>query len=54
MAVKSAKNKTPLEASGNIDENNIVEVAQTGVNYISIGAITKHIRAVDFSLRISQ
>jgi nicotinate-nucleotide pyrophosphorylase [carboxylating] (EC 2.4.2.19) len=54
MAVKSAKNKTPLEASGSIDENNIVEVAQTGVNYISIGAITKHIRAVDFSLRISQ
>jgi nicotinate-nucleotide pyrophosphorylase (carboxylating) len=51
-AVKTTKNKTPLEASGNIDEHNIAKIAQTGVDYISTGSITKNIRAVDFSLRI--
>ena len=40
-----------LEASGNITEHNILQVANTGVDYISIGAITKHVRAIDFSLR---
>ncbi len=40
-----------LEASGNISESNIRAVAETGVDYISIGALTKHLRAVDFSLR---
>jgi len=52
-AVKLAKGKLLLEASGNIDENNISEVANTGVDYISIGAITKNINAVDLSLRFS-
>lgn len=42
-----------LEASGNIDLANIRQVAETGVDYISIGALTKHIRAVDLSMRIS-
>jgi len=51
-AVKTTKNKTPLEASGNIDEHNIAKIAQTGVDYISTGSITKNIRAVDFSLKI--
>jgi nicotinate-nucleotide pyrophosphorylase (carboxylating) len=41
----------PLEASGNIDENNISEVADTGVDYISTGGITKNINAIDLSLR---
>jgi nicotinate-nucleotide pyrophosphorylase (carboxylating) len=50
-AVKKANGKYPLEASGNIDEGNIQEFAETGVDYISIGAITKHIRAVDLSLQ---
>ena len=40
-----------LEASGNITESNIRAMAETGVDYISIGALTKHLRAVDFSLR---
>lgn len=52
-AVKMSKGKMPLEASGNIDENNIVEVANTGVDCISIGSITKNIQAVDLSLRFS-
>ncbi len=42
-----------LEASGNIDLANIRQVAETGVDYISIGALTKHIRAVDLSMRIT-
>lgn len=42
-----------LEASGNMTLENIREVAKTGVDYISIGAITKHIQAVDFSMRFT-
>jgi nicotinate-nucleotide pyrophosphorylase (carboxylating) len=41
-----------LEASGNIDLGNIRAVADTGVDYISIGALTKNVRAVDLSMRI--
>lgn len=40
-----------LEASGGIDLQNVREIALTGVDYISIGAITKHVRAVDLSMR---
>lgn len=42
-----------LEASGNIDLDNIAEVAKTGVHAISVGALTKHIHAIDFSMRVS-
>ena len=42
-----------LEASGNITEQSILEVAETGVDFISIGALTKHLRAIDFSLRFA-
>ncbi|MGZ8184305.1 MAG: carboxylating nicotinate-nucleotide diphosphorylase [Methylobacter sp.] len=41
-----------LEASGNIGLDNIRVIAETGVDYISIGALTKHVRAVDLSMRI--
>jgi nicotinate-nucleotide pyrophosphorylase (carboxylating) len=40
-----------LEASGNIELERLAEVAATGVDFISIGALTKHLRAIDFSLR---
>jgi len=40
-----------LEASGSIDLANIRSVAETGVDCISIGALTKHVRAIDLSLR---
>ena len=40
-----------LEASGNISEDRLVEIADTGVDFISIGALTKNLRAIDFSLR---
>jgi nicotinate-nucleotide pyrophosphorylase (carboxylating) len=41
-----------LEASGNITLDNIRAVAETGVNFISIGALTKHVKAADLSMRI--
>lgn len=53
QAVKLTKYNLPLEASGNIDEGRIVEVAETGVDYISIGSITKNIKAIDLSLQFS-
>jgi nicotinate-nucleotide pyrophosphorylase (carboxylating) len=41
-----------LEASGGVTLANVREIAATGVDYISVGAITKSIDAIDFSLRI--
>ncbi len=40
-----------LEASGGISADNIRAIADTGVDYVSVGAITKHVRAVDLSMR---
>ncbi len=42
-----------LEASGNIDLTTIRPIAETGVDFISIGALTKNIRAIDLSMRIN-
>ena len=50
-AVAIAKGIYPLEASGNINEKNIIEYAETGVDYISIGSITKNIHSIDLSLK---
>jgi nicotinate-nucleotide pyrophosphorylase (carboxylating) len=41
-----------LEASGNITDATLLPIAQTGVDYISIGALTKHCQAIDLSLRL--
>lgn len=43
--------RTTLEASGGIHFDNLRSVAETGVDFISIGALTKNIRAVDLSMR---
>jgi nicotinate-nucleotide pyrophosphorylase (carboxylating) len=51
QAVTLAGGRVELEASGNITMDNIREIAESGVDYISIGALTKHIHAIDFSLR---
>ncbi len=51
QAVATNRGRVELEASGNIDVNGLVEVAETGVDFISIGALTKHLNAIDFSLR---
>jgi nicotinate-nucleotide pyrophosphorylase (carboxylating) len=40
-----------LEASGGITTSTIREIAETGVDFISVGSITKHVRAVDLSMR---
>jgi nicotinate-nucleotide pyrophosphorylase (carboxylating) len=45
--------KVKLEASGNITDETLLANAEAGVDYISIGAFTKHVRAVDLSMRVS-
>ncbi len=50
-AVKLAAGRIKLEASGGMDEGKLLEVAQTGVDYISVGSLTKHIQAIDLSMR---
>lgn len=49
---KQAGRPAVLEASGGISLNNVREIALTGVDRISIGAITKNVQAIDFSMRI--
>ncbi|MCY4046107.1 MAG: nicotinate-nucleotide diphosphorylase (carboxylating), partial [Cellvibrionales bacterium] len=41
-----------IEASGGINDSTLVQVAETGVDYISIGSLTKDIKAVDLSMRL--
>ena len=50
-AVHETAGRAKLEASGGITLENLRTIAETGVDYISIGALTKHVRAVDLSLR---
>ena len=49
-AVIHTAGRVKLEASGNIDDERLVQIAETGVDYISLGALTKHCRALDLSL----
>lgn len=51
-AVKAAKGRVLIEASGNMSLDRIREVAETGVDLISVGALTHSARAVDISLKI--
>ena len=50
-AVKIINKKIEIEASGNINISNIQEIAKTGVNYISIGALTHSASHIDMSLK---
>ena len=52
-AVSITKGRSKLEASGNVDKQTIRAIAATGVDYISIGALTKHVQAIDFSMRVT-
>lgn len=52
-AVKHVAGRCKLEASGNITIENLREVATTGVDYISMGVLTKDVRAVDLSMRFN-
>ena len=51
-AVAHAAGRAELEASGNVTDETLVAIAETGVDFISIGALTKHVRALDLSMRI--
>lgn len=52
QAVTFTAGKAQLEASGNITDETLLTFASTGVDFISIGALTKHCRAIDLSMRI--
>tara|TARA_R110001599_G_scaffold81721_2_gene220418 strand:- start:19083 stop:19925 length:843 start_codon:yes stop_codon:yes gene_type:complete len=51
--VELTAGRAKLEASGNVDKSTLAGIAETGVDYISIGALTKHAQAVDLSMRFS-
>jgi len=48
---RAARRPLKIEASGGVDEKTVRAIAETGVDYVSIGALTKHVRAVDLSMR---
>ncbi|KNC14217.1 nicotinate-nucleotide pyrophosphorylase [Pantoea sp. RIT-PI-b] len=50
-AVALTNKRALLEVSGNVTETTLPHIAQTGVDYVSVGALTKHVRALDLSMR---
>ena len=52
QAVAEVDGRVPLEVSGSVSLDRVRAIAETGVDYISIGALTKHVRAIDLSMRI--
>jgi nicotinate-nucleotide pyrophosphorylase (carboxylating) len=52
-AVRLTAGRAKLEASGGINDDTLKVIAETGVDYISIGAMTKDVKAVDLSMRLS-
>jgi nicotinate-nucleotide pyrophosphorylase (carboxylating) len=52
-AVSIGKGKVKFEASGGVDIRNVRQVAATGVDFVSIGALTHSARAIDFSLELT-
>ncbi len=51
-AVAEVAGRAPLEVSGSVGLDQLHDLAATGVDYISIGALTKHVRAIDLSMRV--
>ena len=51
-AVALTQGRAKLEVSGNVTLDSLRQIAETGVDYISVGALTKHVRAIDLSMRI--
>lgn len=51
QAVTLTRGKARLEVSGNVTKETLHTFAETGVDYISVGALTKHVRALDLSMR---
>ncbi|HET9031869.1 MAG TPA: carboxylating nicotinate-nucleotide diphosphorylase [Dokdonella sp.] len=52
QAVTETDGRTALEVSGGVGLDRVRAIAETGVDYISIGALTKHVRAIDLSMRV--
>ncbi|WP_410209638.1 carboxylating nicotinate-nucleotide diphosphorylase [Aquirhabdus sp.] len=52
QAVAHTAGRSKLEASGNITDINLRSVAETGVDYISLGTLTKDVKAIDLSMRL--
>ncbi|MDP6190578.1 MAG: nicotinate-nucleotide diphosphorylase (carboxylating), partial [Gammaproteobacteria bacterium] len=50
-AVQLAQGAAKLEASGGITNTTLIPIAETGVDYISIGALTKDCQSIDLSMR---
>jgi nicotinate-nucleotide pyrophosphorylase (carboxylating) len=53
-AVALTAGRAPLEVSGSVNLERIRAIAATGVDFISIGALTKHVRAIDLSMRFEE
>jgi nicotinate-nucleotide pyrophosphorylase (carboxylating) len=51
-AVRIADGRKPLEVSGSVSMERLALIRESGVDFISVGAITKNIRAIDFSMRL--
>jgi nicotinate-nucleotide pyrophosphorylase (carboxylating) len=51
-AVTVNAGRIKLEVSGGVNRDTIRAIAETGVDYISVGSLTKHVRAIDLSMRI--
>jgi len=51
-AVRIADGRKPLEVSGSVSIERLSVIRESGVDFISVGAITKNIRAIDFSMRL--
>jgi nicotinate-nucleotide pyrophosphorylase (carboxylating) len=51
-AVRIAGGRIPLEVSGSVSLERLPEIAATGVDYVSVGALTKHVRAIDLSMKL--
>jgi nicotinate-nucleotide pyrophosphorylase (carboxylating) len=53
QAVEITQGRAKLEVSGGVNHDNLLLLAQTGVDYISIGGLTKHLQAIDLSMRLT-
>ena len=53
-AVAANAGQSELEASGNVAEHNLRSIAETGVDFISIGALTKRVEPLDLSMRLER
>jgi len=53
-AVVRVQGQVKLEASGNVNLDTVRDIAETGVDYISVGSLTKDLKAIDLSMRFKQ